>query len=275
MNAGGGFDGPSFEVSDRYHLQVLVAGPMRQEVTLLIGLADARNVTPQRIHLLPGLLPAPALGHVRQRSLLLNERWRKYESETPMSFAVSPLENRLSAFLDLSRFAMLSRSRLVYCEHHIWAACHRRRIMTKGFRGDERKMPLKHRLACVELEPAYTSRLAPTATFSMLALTQPGSRIGVMNNYNGMNIVFRFGLCALAAAAFSLNTWTSNADTLGPANAFTKHGLPVPGAYFKNKESKPQAAVVVAKSGKSAANPKPTTPNAPKKQSSHFRYATS
>jgi hypothetical protein len=90
-----------------------------------------------------------------------------------------------------------------------------------------------------------------------------------------MNVMFRYGLYALAIGAFSLTTSLTNADTPEPANAFTKHGLSVPGAYFKNKEETPQTAVVVAKSGKSATNPNPTASKITKKQAKHLRDTTS
>jgi hypothetical protein len=89
-----------------------------------------------------------------------------------------------------------------------------------------------------------------------------------------MNVIFRFGLGALAIAAFSLTTCLSDADTLDPANAFTKHGLPVPGAYFKNKENTQWSVAAVAKSGKSVTNPNPTASKAAKKQANHVRSAT-
>jgi hypothetical protein len=73
-----------------------------------------------------------------------------------------------------------------------------------------------------------------------------------------MNLMFGYGLCALATAAFSLTTLLRNADTLDTANPFTQHRLPVPGAYFKNKESTQQSVVVAAAPAKSAANRNPT-----------------
>ena len=84
-----------------------------------------------------------------------------------------------------------------------------------------------------------------------------------------MNVIFRFGLGALAIAAFSLTTCLSNADTVDPANAFTKHGLPVPGAYFKKKESTQRSVAVVTKSAKSATNQ--TASKATKKQAKQVR----
>ena len=84
--------------------------------------------------------------------------------------------------------------------------------------------------------------------------------------------MFRYGLCALAIGAFSLTTLLTNADTLDTANPFTKHGLPVPGAYFKNKESTQQSVVVAAQPGKSAANRKPIASKVTKKQAKQVGY---
>jgi hypothetical protein len=87
-----------------------------------------------------------------------------------------------------------------------------------------------------------------------------------------MNVIFRFGLGALAVAAFSLTSLLSNADTLDSANAFTKHGLPVPGAYFKNKENTQRAPVVTATSAKRVTNAKPTASKGTKKQAKQVGY---
>jgi len=87
--------------------------------------------------------------------------------------------------------------------------------------------------------------------------------------------MFRFGLCALATGALGLTSSLSNADTTAAANAFTKHGLPVPGAYFKNKENAPRTAAGLANSRKSVTNPNPTASKAAKKQTKHIRNTTS
>jgi hypothetical protein len=63
-----------------------------------------------------------------------------------------------------------------------------------------------------------------------------------------MNTIIKFGLAALAAGTFS--TLPAKADT---PDIFTRHGLPVPGVYFKNKESQQPATVAVNKSGKGRA----------------------
>ncbi len=60
-----------------------------------------------------------------------------------------------------------------------------------------------------------------------------------------MNTIIKFGLAALAAGAFS--TLPSKAET---PDTFTRHGLPIPGAYFKNQESQQPVTVAVSKSGK-------------------------
>jgi hypothetical protein len=55
-----------------------------------------------------------------------------------------------------------------------------------------------------------------------------------------MNTISKFGLAALAAGA--LSTLPSKAET---PDIFAKHGLPIPGVYFKNKESQQPATVAV------------------------------
>jgi hypothetical protein len=72
-----------------------------------------------------------------------------------------------------------------------------------------------------------------------------------------MNRIIKFGLAAFAMGAFS--TLPSRADTPDATFAFTKHGLPVPGAYFKAKENQQAATVAVSKSGKGVGEQKQTT----------------
>ena len=60
-----------------------------------------------------------------------------------------------------------------------------------------------------------------------------------------MNTIIKFGVAALAAGAFS--TLPSKAET---SDTFTRHGLPIPGTYFKNKKSPQPATVAVSKSAK-------------------------
>jgi hypothetical protein len=64
-----------------------------------------------------------------------------------------------------------------------------------------------------------------------------------------MKTMAKFGLAALAVGAFLGTALPSKADTPDATFAFTKHGLPVPGAYFKAKENQQAATVAVSKSG--------------------------
>jgi hypothetical protein len=67
-----------------------------------------------------------------------------------------------------------------------------------------------------------------------------------------MKTITKFGLAALAAGAIFASTIPATADEYASetSNYFTKHGLPVPGAYFKNKEVRQPATIAVSKSGK-------------------------
>jgi hypothetical protein len=65
-----------------------------------------------------------------------------------------------------------------------------------------------------------------------------------------MNTTIKFGLAALAVGAFSI--LPGKADNTTP-DTFTRHGLPIPGAYFKNKESQQPAAIAVSKSESASA----------------------
>src|SRR5258708_22859346 len=60
-----------------------------------------------------------------------------------------------------------------------------------------------------------------------------------------MKTIGKFGLAAVAAGAFWAATLPSKAET---ADTFTRHGLPIPGAYFKSKESQKPSTVAVSKS---------------------------
>ena len=64
-----------------------------------------------------------------------------------------------------------------------------------------------------------------------------------------MKTTIKFGLAALAAGTFFGTSLTVNADTPEATFAFTKHGLPVPGAYFKARESQQATTLAVTKSG--------------------------
>ena len=85
----------------------------------------------------------------------------------------------------------------------------------------------------------------------------------------------KFGIFILAAGTFFAGASPTKAETPDPANPFTKHGLPVPGAYFKSKESPSSAAVAASASAKSGSAPKRTAAKATKKQTKQIRYATS
>ena len=88
-------------------------------------------------------------------------------------------------------------------------------------------------------------------------------------------IMVKFGLFLLAAGTFFAGVSPTKAETPDPVNPFTKHGLPVPGGYFKSKENPPSAAVAASASAKSGAAPKQTATKATKKQTKPIRYATS
>jgi hypothetical protein len=80
-----------------------------------------------------------------------------------------------------------------------------------------------------------------------------------------MNTIIKFGLAALAAGAFF--ALPGKAET---PDIFTRHGLPVPGVYFKNKESQQPASVAVSKSGQGVGDDqKQTAPKAGKKYTKH------
>ncbi len=72
-----------------------------------------------------------------------------------------------------------------------------------------------------------------------------------------MKTIVQFGLAALAAGAFLV--LPGKAET---PDIFTKHGLPLPGAYFKNKESQKPATVAVSKSGQGVGEQKQTASKA-------------
>jgi hypothetical protein len=85
-----------------------------------------------------------------------------------------------------------------------------------------------------------------------------------------MNTIIKFGLAALAAGAFS--TLPSKAET---PDIFTRHGLPVPGVYFKNKENQQPATVAVNKSGKGVGEQKQAKSKAAEKPAKQVRPANS
>jgi hypothetical protein len=65
-------------------------------------------------------------------------------------------------------------------------------------------------------------------------------------NTNQMQKMIKWWLATLLTGAFLGVVLLSNAET---PDIFTKHGLPIPGAYFKNKEGQQPASVAVSKSG--------------------------
>jgi hypothetical protein len=85
-----------------------------------------------------------------------------------------------------------------------------------------------------------------------------------------MNTIIKCGFAALAAGAFL--TLPSKAETPDLSNPFTKHGLPVPGAYFKVNESKQPATVAVSKSEKRAAGQKQLMPKTGKKHTQRVAW---
>ena len=67
-----------------------------------------------------------------------------------------------------------------------------------------------------------------------------------------MNSIIKSGLATIAAGTLLSSPVTVKADeyTSGLSNPYTKHGLPVPGAYFNSKENQQSATIAVSKSGK-------------------------
>jgi len=85
-----------------------------------------------------------------------------------------------------------------------------------------------------------------------------------------MQTIVKFGLSSLVAGVFLVSIPPGNAGTPDPGNPFTKHGLPVPGVYFKKQESRP-TAVVVTRTTKSAGHPKQAISAAMKKRTKEER----
>jgi hypothetical protein len=105
-------------------------------------------------------------------------------------------------------------------------------------------------------------------------LLRVGRQDSVIGTNTQIRIMVKFGIFILAAGTFFAGASPTKAETPDPANPFTKHGLPVPGAYFKSKEN-PPSAVAASASAKSGAAPKQTAAKATKKQTKQIRYATS
>jgi hypothetical protein len=101
------------------------------------------------------------------------------------------------------------------------------------------------------------------------ALPFEGAR-SAQKKYNIMNTIIKFGLAALTAGAFS--TLPSKADR---PDIFTQHDIPVPGAFFKNKESQQPATVAVSESGKGVGKQKQTISTSGKKHTKHVRPTNS
>ncbi len=91
-----------------------------------------------------------------------------------------------------------------------------------------------------------------------------------------MNTTIKFGLAALAAGAFFGITVSAKADQYASesSNIFTKHGLPVPGVYFKAKESQQATTIAVSKSGQGVGEGKQTVSKVEKKSTHHVRSTT-
>jgi hypothetical protein len=87
-----------------------------------------------------------------------------------------------------------------------------------------------------------------------------------------MKTIVSFGLAAFAVGAFT--TLPSKADTPDATFAFTKHGLPVPGAYFKNRENQ-QPTIAVSKSGTGVGQTKQTSAKTKQAPAHHVRSTNS
>lgn len=90
-----------------------------------------------------------------------------------------------------------------------------------------------------------------------------------------MKTAIKFGLAALAAGTFFGTSLTVNADSPDATFAFTKHGLPVPGAYFKNSEIQQPATIAVSKSGQGIGQEKQTTSKTRNTQRKHVQPVNS
>jgi len=89
-----------------------------------------------------------------------------------------------------------------------------------------------------------------------------------------MKTIAKFGLAALAVGAFLGTALPSKADTPDATFAFTKHGLPVPGAYFTAKERQQATTLAVSKSGQGVGEGKQTVSKVEKKHPHHVRSTT-
>ena len=80
-----------------------------------------------------------------------------------------------------------------------------------------------------------------------------------------MKLIAKFGLTALTLGAFFGTALSSMANTPDLSNPFTKHGLPIPGAYFQARENQPAVTVAVSKSGRGVGEGKQTVSKTEKK----------
>jgi hypothetical protein len=91
-----------------------------------------------------------------------------------------------------------------------------------------------------------------------------------------MRTIIKFGFAVLAAGALFASTVQARADEYASesSNYFTKHGLPIPGAYFKAKENQQATTIAISKSGQGVGAGKQTVPKVEKKRIHHVRSTT-
>jgi hypothetical protein len=82
-----------------------------------------------------------------------------------------------------------------------------------------------------------------------------------------MNTITRIALGMIAVGTLFGAAVSANADQYASelSNPFTKHGLPVPGAYFKAREDRAPTTIAVTKSGKGVGEQKQTVSKPAKK----------
>jgi hypothetical protein len=85
-------------------------------------------------------------------------------------------------------------------------------------------------------------------------------------NTNQIQEMIKWWLATLLTWAFLGGVLLSNAET---PDIFAKHGLPIPGAYFKNKEGQQPASVAISKSGQGVGDQ--TGSNVGKTHTRHIR----
>jgi hypothetical protein len=91
-----------------------------------------------------------------------------------------------------------------------------------------------------------------------------------------MNTIIKFGLATLAAEAFFASTVQARANEYASesSNYFSKHGLPIPGAYFTAKENQQATTIAISKSGQGVGEGKQTVANVEKKHIYHLHSTT-